>query len=67
MPAAATFSGAKPVISWPLSRTCPKGGLSTPDIVRRVVLLPAPLAPIRATISPVSTFRETPWRAGTRP
>ena len=29
----------------------------------KVVLLPAPLAPIRVTISPLSIFRETPLRA----
>jgi len=36
------------------------GYFSSPDIALRVVLLPAPLAPSRATIEPSSTLRDTP-------
>ena len=34
-----------------------------PEIVRRVVVLPAPLEPISATSSPSATDSDTPWRA----
>jgi len=43
------------VRSSPLKRIEPERGLSRPEIVLRVVLLPAPFAPIKATISPFST------------
>jgi len=38
-----------------------------PEMVFRVVVLPAPLAPIRETISPSSTASETPLRASIWP
>src|ERR1700691_792431 len=38
-----------------------------PLIARRVVVLPAPLAPINVTSSPSLTSRETSCNAGTRP
>ncbi len=41
----------------------PFEGLIKPDMVLKVVVLPAPLAPIRVTISPFSTFRDTLLRA----
>ncbi len=34
-----------------------------PEMLRSVVVLPAPLAPSTATTSPSSTFSETPCRA----
>jgi hypothetical protein len=34
-----------------------------PEIVLRVVVLPAPLAPMSVTISPSSTASDTPLRA----
>ena len=50
-------------MSLPSSSTLPLRGCSRPEMERRVVVLPAPLAPIRVTISPSSTVRETPIRA----
>ena len=42
---------------------CPARGWSRPEIVLRVVVLPAPLAPISVTISPRSTSIVMPCRA----
>jgi hypothetical protein len=36
---------------------------NNPEIVRSVVDLPAPFAPINVTISPLPTFNETSWIA----
>ena len=36
---------------------------SRPLMVFRVVDFPAPLAPMRVTISPLFTLKETPWMA----
>ena len=38
-----------------------------PHTACMVELLPAPLAPIRATISPSLTSNDTPWTARTLP
>ena len=51
----------------PLMRISPSRGRSSPLTVRRVVLLPAPLAPISATISPGATESEMPFSACTWP
>ena len=59
--------GSVPLSSWPSKRIVPRVGLSSPEIVRRVVDFPAPLAPIRVTIWPASTLRETPRSACTSP
>src|SRR5215471_1047127 len=40
---------------------------TTPEIARRVVVLPAPFAPRSATISPSSTVSDTPCNARTAP
>ena len=45
----------------------PERARSKPEIVRSVVVFPAPLDPIRVTISPSSTLRETPRSAWTAP
>ena len=47
----------------PLELDRPGRGWSSPLIVLRVVVLPAPLAPIRVTISPRWTSRSMPCRA----
>jgi hypothetical protein len=39
----------------------------TPEIARIKVVLPAPLAPTRVTISPAATVNETPCSAWMRP
>ena len=56
-----------PWIDLPLMRTSPSRGRSSPLTVRKVVVLPAPLAPIRATISPGSMESEMPFSACTWP
>src|ERR1700694_3549526 len=55
MPSCTIRSGGSCVMSLPLKTTRPAAGCINPEIVRRVVVLPAPLDPIRATISPLST------------
>ena len=56
---------------WAMSRPSktirPVAALTSPEMVRSVVVFPAPLDPIRATISPLSTERLIPRRACTRP
>ena len=47
----------------PASMTVPWRGLMIPEIVRSVVLLPAPFEPISVTISPLSTVSEMPLSA----
>ena len=41
--------------------TSPRSVRSSPEIAFRVVLLPAPLAPRRATMPPAGTRSETPF------
>src|SRR5213593_4228060 len=48
---------------WPLKRTVPRRGRTVPRIVRSVVVLPAPLAPMSVTISPGATDSEMPRSA----
>ena len=50
-------------MSCPLKRIVPDRARSRPLIVRRVVLLPAPFAPISATTSPGRTSSEIPCSA----
>ena len=52
-------SGEAVVRSRRSKRAVPALGRSNPDSVLRMVDLPAPLAPIRATISPLATPKET--------
>jgi hypothetical protein len=40
---------------------------TTPESARRVVLFPAPFAPMRETISPFATVKETSRSACTAP
>jgi hypothetical protein len=66
--ASATPIAATLCAGWLLMRrsnkdTVPRRGWSKPEIVFRVVLLPAPLEPIRVTISPWLTWSEIPLRA----
>ena len=60
MPLRTTASGAIPAIVRPRKVISPERGGSRPDIVRSVVVFPAPFAPISATISPSLTWREIP-------
>ena len=56
-----------------LRRSCPSkvmeplAAFSSPVMVRSVVVLPAPFAPISETISPSFTVIETPFSAWTAP
>ena len=54
-------------IGLPSSRTSPDTGRSSPEMVRRVVVLPAPLLPIRLTTCPCSTEKVTPRTAWMAP
>ena len=54
-------------ISLPAKRMVPALGFVRPWIERSVVDLPAPLAPIRVTISPSLTVIERPLTASMRP
>src|SRR5689334_23231285 len=55
------------VMSSPLKVIVPWATGRSPEIARMVVDFPAPLAPIRATISPSPTVRLMPCRAWMRP
>jgi hypothetical protein len=57
---AALPQDVRPEIVRPSNRMVPFRGRSRPQIVRSVVLFPAPLAPIMATISPRLTSSDTP-------
>ncbi len=51
----------------PSKTTSPEAGRRIPEMVRRMVDLPAPLAPMRATISPSLTRKETSQITWTSP
>ena len=50
-------------MSAPSYTTRPEAAGTSPVMARRVVVLPAPLAPMRHTSSPGSTVRSTPFTA----
>jgi hypothetical protein len=52
--------GLAPATSSPRTSTRPERGGSRPAMALKVVLLPAPLRPIRASVSPRSTAKATP-------
>ena len=58
-PSRAIFSAPRPRVGFPNSRTSPLLGPMRPLIVRSVVVLPAPLLPMSATISPSRTTSDT--------
>ena len=51
--------GAMCAMSLPSNDTLPRSGSIRPDTVRRIVVLPAPLAPSTATMRPRGTSRLT--------
>ena len=51
----------------PSKRISPPAGASRPEMVRRVVVLPAPFVPTSATISAAATCSVTPRSAWTGP
>src|SRR3954447_14212370 len=55
------------VMSFPSNRIVPRATGRRPEIARMVVVLPAPFAPISATISPSPTVRLMPCNAWIRP
>src|SRR5690606_34158995 len=58
IPAAQTWSGRQPPISWPRKRIRPSSGGITPATRLKSVVLPAPFGPMSATISPRRTASE---------
>lgn len=54
-------------MSRPQKMICPDTGRTKPDIVRSMVLLPAPFAPTRTVSFPFGTTSETFLRAATLP
>src|SRR5262249_25195527 len=58
---------ASPWISRPSKRMRPAAARTSPEMVRSVVVFPAPLAPSRHTNSPAPTVSVTPWSAAIRP
>ena len=62
MPARAMRWGAAPAISAPRRRTEPRRGGAMPAIALKVVDLPAPLRPSRATVCPSPTASPSPNR-----
>jgi hypothetical protein len=67
MPISATSWPARPWISAPWKTIRPVRGGTMPEIERSVVDLPAPLAPMRVTISPSLTRIEMPFSASIEP
>ena len=55
------------MIDFPWNVTLPVSGLSSPEITRSVVDLPAPFAPSSVTIEPSATDRLMLWSATTGP
>ena len=67
IPAATAPCDETPASSRPSRRTDPLAGRKRPAMALSVLLLPAPLGPISATISPAATESETPRTASTCP
>src|SRR5215813_2288826 len=64
MPSSTSCSGARPARDFPSNSIVPADGLTSPEIAFSVVDLPAPFAPISATISPRLISTSTPCKAG---
>src|SRR5579862_4139909 len=67
MPSRAIRCGACPAIDRPANRTSPELGWYTPVITLNTVVLPAPLGPMRLTISRSSTSRSSSASAWSPP
>ncbi len=67
MPILSTAAGDWPWISRPSNTMRPCDGETRPEIVRKVELFPAPLAPIRQTSSPGAIVRSSPRSAAIGP
>src|ERR1700722_17311200 len=66
-PSAAIASGDSRWIGWPSNRISPWSGRSSPLTMLKVVVLPAPLGPMRLTSSPSSIARSSDLTAATPP
>src|SRR6201996_3771479 len=66
MPAAQMRCGARPVMSRPSKEIRPASGRWKPAMAANSVVLPAPLGPIRPTISPAFTVSDA-WSTAFRP
>src|SRR4029079_10730981 len=64
MPSSTSSSGARPARDFPSNLIVPTDGLTSPEIAFSVVDLPAPFAPISATISPRLISISIPCKAG---
>ena len=62
-PASTILWARTPLMLLPLYSTSPVRGFKRPEMVFRVVDLPAPFAPIRVTISPALTVKEISFTA----
>ena len=67
MPSCAIRNEARLRTSWPPKRIVPARAGVNPMIERMVVVLPMPLRPIRATISPARTYNDMPNSTWLRP
>lgn len=67
IPRATIFSGAILSSSCPLNNMLPELGRRIPDMLFRVVVFPAPLAPIKVTILPSATSKDKFFRAWIAP
>ena len=67
MPSPTISCAGSRLMSFPSNVMVPLGGCIKPEIVRKVVVLPAPLLPMSATTSPLSTEIVTPRSARIRP
>ncbi len=67
MPSATLSCAATRVMSRPSKMILPADNGRTPEIAFKVVVLPAPLAPMSVTISPSSTVNDRPFSAAMRP
>src|SRR5689334_14518740 len=62
MPARAMSGAAQPPMAWPANLTVPRLGCHRPMMVRKVVVLPAPLRPSSTVMAPSGTAKFTPCR-----
>ena len=63
MPSLTIAAGSRPSIRWPSKVMEPLRILLRPVIARRIEDLPAPFAPMSATVSPWLSSIETPFSA----
>ena len=64
MPVRAIWNGRSPTMFRPSNSIVPATGRRNPMMVRRLVVLPAPLRPTRQTSSPALTSNDTPRSTG---